>query len=500
MRLVSSNFNSLKSNISAAILIVLVLAYKIVFPYLFWLDTLLLMLIAVLIVYQVLIDRQQQKQLEQINHIVEKLSQGKLTERVVNFPQNSIFSPLVNHLNAGLDSIEIYMNETTSTMHAIEKKKLYRKAQTNGMPGLFGESLNELGVSFSVIKDNAQLEAINHLNQQLNMLQSEKTRGNLVKTQEKMHEAVNAMQEVDSITKNTVSQALTNKNSMDQINTDFDKVNDSLVSMTDLSHMLDKNSNNIEKVSQTIAQIADQTNLLALNAAIEAARAGEAGRGFAVVADEIRNLAETTKTATADIAKSISQVLETSKDVIANTNELTKLNEHFKSLMLDFDHSFKHFAEGAEKMYERVNFARMLNDFILVKLDHITFLQNAYRAIDAGANSPEAQEACCNDHESEFGKWYYQHGQEQYGHLPSYHKIEVPHQEFHATIKAMTDALKSFELGQMNTDISDSIFQRMQTAEQLSSQLIANIDNLIEEKLKFEGQSHKVENTEIDLF
>lgn len=107
---------------------------------------------------------------------------------------------------------------------------------------------------------------------------------------------------------------------MDEIR---DRVNGLAASILELS----ERTQQIGEVTATVNGLADRSNLLALNAGIEAARAGEHGRGFAVVASEVRNLAEQSKDATAQVETILADIRDATSTAVQASKEGTKVVE-----------------------------------------------------------------------------------------------------------------------------------------------------------------------------
>ncbi len=100
-----------------------------------------------------------------------------------------------------------------------------------------------------------------------------------------------------------------------------------LVAVTRQINQIERDSDQMRRIIDSITDIAFQTTLLSLNAAIEAARAGESGAGFAVVANEVRNLA----LRATDSANRTRELLE------ANINRFRGASEAVRSVNSDFD-------------------------------------------------------------------------------------------------------------------------------------------------------------------
>jgi methyl-accepting chemotaxis protein len=95
---------------------------------------------------------------------------------------------------------------------------------------------------------------------------------------------------------------------------------------------LSQQGQQIADIIATVNDVADQSNILALNAGIEAAKAGEQGKGFAVVATEVRNLAEQSKQATAQVRAILGEVQQATAGAVAATEQGTKVVEEGQRL------------------------------------------------------------------------------------------------------------------------------------------------------------------------
>ncbi len=111
-------------------------------------------------------------------------------------------------------------------------------------------------------------------------------------------------------------------------------VEQTIIGMNEIKNKVEQIATNITALSEqtqqigeiiaTVNDIAEQSNLLALNASIEAARAGEQGKGFAVVASEVRNLAEQSQQATAQVRAILDDIQKATNTVVLVTEEGTK--------------------------------------------------------------------------------------------------------------------------------------------------------------------------------
>ncbi|WP_027149862.1 methyl-accepting chemotaxis protein [Methylobacter tundripaludum] len=184
-----------------------------------------------------------------INRVMENMSQGDLTSTITNDYQG-VYAECKNNINGTMAKLSEFIIQIRDAADFIDSSSQEMASGNNNLSSRAEQqaaSLEETAASMeqlaSTVRNNAE-----HT-QQANQVVNSASRlaqkgGDVVKS------AITAMQEI----------------------------NDS--------------SNKIAEIIGVIDEIAFQTNLLALNASVEAARAGEQGRGFSVVATEVRNLAQ----------------------------------------------------------------------------------------------------------------------------------------------------------------------------------------------------------------
>ncbi len=153
---------------------------------------------------------------------------------------------------------------------------------------------------------------------------------------------------------------------------------------------LQKKTEEVRNIADTILDISSQTNLLALNASIESARAGEAGRGFAVVADEIRQLAERTKQETEAIGVISDDLTQNAAKAAGAVNQSINATGAQDQMIAEASESFAAMNENVTELIANIeNIDVMLNDLSAANnqiVDNITNLSATTQEVTASSN------------------------------------------------------------------------------------------------------------------
>lgn len=132
---------------------------------------------------------------------------------------------------------------------------------------------------------------------------------------------------------------------------------------------LNRSSEDMFEIIETIESITFETNLLALNASIEAARAGTAGSGFAVVATQVKELSQRSQ----EQSKEIRAIVEKNIKMVADNVDLV---ESINDMIEEISGSSKEQQESLKQITQAIE---QLND---------TTQKNA-ELVSANANSVE---------------------------------------------------------------------------------------------------------------
>ena len=132
-------------------------------------------------------------------------------------------------------------------------------------------------------------------------------------------------------------------------------------------------------------------------------------------------------------------------------------------------------------------------------MDHLVYIHNGYRSLETGRDSEEGRVVAVDHHSCRFGQWYERGtGEAEFSHLPSYPSIVQPHAAVHST---MHEILEQLEPGwDMHKENLAGVLNRFEQLEAHSADLIRLVDQITEEKHKFESIMTENADGDVELF
>jgi methyl-accepting chemotaxis protein len=252
---------------------------------------------------------QDEKLIQEVKSIVEKIKNGDLTREVKNSTDNQTLQELKLIFNDMLKTIASNVDGDINkiTMALDKYKDLDFTYKIDNPTGEISKGLNDLieiinklfisnYKNGNLLQKNANTLALSvddlSTTSKVQNRSLDTTNSAIKNIKYHISGTVSSISSVTSCSQNLLKSIQDGKNLAALTVDDMNSINSQTNAIADAIKIIDK--------------ITLQTNILSLNAAVEASTAGEAGKGFSVVANEVRNLARQT----AEASKKIQQLVE----------------------------------------------------------------------------------------------------------------------------------------------------------------------------------------------
>ena len=234
--------------------------------------------------------------LGQMARVAAQISTGDLTVEVMPKSGKDILGKAFLSMRENLRRVTREIQESISVLSSSAQEIVATTTQVASAATETATAVSETTTTVEEVKQTAQLSS------------------------QKAKYVSEAAQKVALVSQGGKKSAAESIDAMKQIREQMESIAESIVRLSEQSQA-------IGEIMLTVNDLAEQSNLLAVNASIEAAKAGEQGKGFAVVAQEVRNLADQSKQATAQVRSILGEIQKATNAAVMVTEQGSKAVE-----------------------------------------------------------------------------------------------------------------------------------------------------------------------------